>query len=102
MNHQNYLIELLAIYNTVPEDKRDSFSTRFTAQAQNPAVVFGFSLYLGVLGVDRFVLGQVGFGLLKLFTMGGFYIWYIIDLFLAAGAAREKNIELAKGIAASI
>ena len=102
MNHQNYLVELLAIYNSVPETKRESFSARFASQAQNPAVVWGFSAFLGVLGVDRFILGQVLWGLLKLFTLGGFYIWYIIDLFLVAGEARKKNIELARGIAANI
>lgn len=102
MNHQNYLVELLAVYNSVPDIKRDSFSARFSSQAQNPAVVFGFSAYLGFLGVDRFVLGQVLWGLLKLLTLGGFYIWYIIDLFLVAGLARKKNIELAREIAAHI
>ena len=102
MNHQSYLVVLLGIYSSVPEEKRESFSARFTSQAQNPAVVFGFSAFLGILGVDRFVLGQVLWGLLKLFTLGGLYIWYIIDLFLVAGLARKKNIELARRIAASI
>ncbi len=40
------------------------------------------SLLLGVLGVDRFYLGKVGTGILKLVTLGGFGIWALIDLIL--------------------
>lgn len=40
------------------------------------------SLLLGVLGVDRFYLGKVGTGILKLVTLGGFGIWALIDLVL--------------------
>lgn len=49
------------------------------------------SLLVGVFGVDRFYLGKVGTGLLKLFTFGGLGIWYLVDLILIlAGAMRDK------------
>lgn len=50
------------------------------------------SLFLGVLGVDRFYLGKIGTGLLKLFTIGGLGIWYLIDLIMVvAGGMRDKE-----------
>jgi len=43
-----------------------------------------FSVLLGWLGVDRFYLGYVGLGILKLVTFGGCGIWCLIDVILIA------------------
>ena len=50
------------------------------------------SIFLGELGIDRFYLGKIGTGILKLITLGGFGIWWIIDIILTiAGAATDKQ-----------
>ncbi|NKY41529.1 TM2 domain-containing protein [Cellulomonas septica] len=47
--------------------------------------------FLGVLGVDRFYLGKVGTGILKLVTCGGLGIWALVDIILTlAGVQRDK------------
>jgi len=100
MDNTQYTQELFAIYKTLSDDKKEAFSSQFAAQAKNPTTVFGCSAYLGMWGIDRFVLGDVGLGVVKLLTLGGLGLWYIIDLFLVSGRARAKNIDLARQLAA--
>lgn len=42
------------------------------------------SVFVGSLGVDRFYMGLIGTGILKLLTLGGCGIWWLIDLILIA------------------
>lgn len=58
----------------------------------SPIVAFILSFFLGGLGIDRFYVGDVLLGVLKLITCGGFGIWWLVDLFLIMGVARRKNL----------
>ncbi len=42
-------------------------------------IVMILSWVLGYLGADRFYRGQVGWGVLKLITVGGAGAWWLVD-----------------------
>lgn len=60
---------------------------------KDPTISIIVSILAGNFGVDRFIIGDIGLGIGKLLTCGGFGIWAIIDWFLIMKATRQKNME---------
>lgn len=58
---------------------------------KSPVLGFFLSLFFGLLGVDRFYKGEIGLGLLKLFTAGGLGIWYFVDWFAVPMGISSNN-----------
>ena len=53
--------------------------------------VWVFTWLLGALGIDRFMRGQVLYGVLKLITVGGCGVWALIDWIIAMMKAYGAN-----------
>ncbi|MCH8490527.1 MAG: TM2 domain-containing protein [Oceanicaulis sp.] len=96
MNRHSYTTELLSIVGSLPEANRPGFISAFQSSEKNPVLLFGFNIWLGGLGIDRFLVGDIVAGIFKLITLGGFGLWVLIDCFLIGGRARLKNIEHAR------
>lgn len=80
------------------KDKLSQLSTRRQTSVQsvplkNPILALILSLFFGTFGIDRFYLGDIGLGIGKLLTLGGFGFWTIIDWFFIMKATRKKNFE---------
>lgn len=55
-------------------------------------VAWILSYFVGILGVDRFYLGEIGLGILKLVTFGGCGIWAFVDwLLIFTGTMKDKQ-----------
>jgi len=69
----------------------DKFDLIQMIQLKDPTISLIISLFFGVLGIDRMLIGDIGLGVAKLLTAGGCGIWTIIDWFYIMEATREKN-----------
>ena len=74
--------------------ERMQFDVQYGPRRKDPNVALVLSIVGGTIGLDRFYIGDIGLGIAKILTLGGLFIWTIIDWFLIMGATRAKNSEL--------
>lgn len=73
---------------TMDEEK---FSLVSAVELKDPTTLLLVSLFLGPLGIDRFMLGETGMGILKLLTGGCCGILAIIDWFNISKKTKDAN-----------
>jgi TM2 domain-containing membrane protein YozV len=94
MNEKFPPTSMMAIRSQLEKLDDSKFALLQSLNYKNPTTVLILSIFLGCLGVDRFMLGQTGLGVLKLITCGGVGIWTIIDWFIITGKTKEVNYQL--------
>lgn len=86
--------DLMSVHSQLEKsDIKTKFPIVLTLPYKNPRTMFLVSFFLGAFGVDRFILGQTGLGVLKLF-FGFFFLWYLIDLVCIMQITKRYNYRL--------
>ncbi len=67
------------------------FTMLTTVELKDPTTLLLISIFLGSLGIDRFMLGDTGMGILKLLTGGVCGILTIVDWFSVSAKTKELN-----------
>ena len=62
-------------------------------EMKDPNTILLMSIFLGYMGIDRFMIGDIGMGVLKLLTGGLCGILTIIDWFTISNKTKEINFE---------
>jgi TM2 domain-containing membrane protein YozV len=77
------------------------FTNAYRARRKDPQLILLTTLlgFVGLAGVQRFILGQIGMGLLYLFTAGFCLIGTIIDLVNSRKLAFGYNVTIAQQVA---
>lgn len=93
MTNQKYFPEEKLMYlkdklRTIDEQK---FSLVSTIEFKNPTTILLISLFLGAFGIDRFMIGDTGIGILKLLTLGACGILTIVDWFTVSKKTKDVN-----------
>lgn len=83
-----YEIPINKLLNLTPEKEEILESTRF----KSPGKLFLLSFLFGMIGLDRFLLGDWKKGIGKLLTAGGLGLWWIVDWFLITGETKRYNM----------
>ena len=83
MTNQKYLPaeKIMYLKEKMKDMSEDKMSLISTIELKDPTTLLLVSLFLGSLGIDRFMLGDTGLGVLKLLTGGCCGILTRIDWF---------------------
>lgn len=94
--------ELGVLQGSLSERQRMLFMAQYGAEKKDRSVALILAVVIGWMGVDRFYVGDVGMGALKLLTGGLCGILWLVDLFGIMQRVDRYNRDKAHAIVASL
>lgn len=94
--------EQMQLCENMTEQQRFLFQAQYGTVRKDRTLILVLSIFFGGLGIDRFVVGDIGMGILKLLTGGIFGVLWVIDWFLIMGRVDAVNRRNATEIAMAI
>lgn len=93
-----------ALIKNMTDDEAAQFANVYRVRRKDPQTILLLTLvgFLGIAGVQRFIVDQIGMGVLYLLTAGLCWIGTIVDLINYKSIAFEYNQKQAQQIAAII
>lgn len=98
------MVFVQGLLNSMTDDQAMQFAQAYRTQRKDPTTTLLLTLigFLGIAGIQRFILDQAVMGILFLLTGGFCGIGTIIDLVSAKKMTWEYNMKLAQQIAMMI
>lgn len=86
------------VMESMDDKTADRFARVYRARRKDPQIILLTAIigFFGVAGVHRFILGQVGMGILYFFTAGLCLIGSIVDIINYKNLAFEYNRDVAR------
>ena len=85
--HKNKLLN--QVNDKITDDENISKKSRLAATL--------LCFFLGIFGAHRFYAGKIGTAILMIFTLGGYFIWAIIDfIYIVSGKFADSEGKIIK------
>ena len=94
------MLYIQALLKDMDDDKARTFASVYRSRRKDPQMILITALlgFIGFAGIHRFIMGQIGMGILYFFTGGLCLIGTIVDLVNHQRLAFEHNQSIANEV----
>ena len=98
------MLYVQSLLKDMDDEKARMFASVYRTRRKDPQMILITALlgFVGLAGVHRFILGDIGMGILYVFTVGLCFIGTIVDLVNHQKLAFENNQKMANEVQALI